>query len=147
VLKHHLSFADSSIVAYVASISASLLGVFAFLLAVYTWLPNTDVGWREALPGAVLGAVVLEASFQTLPLFVRFADVDVTLRTLGGPAILLIWMYVMANVIVFGGELNWWWRERRREGSGAPAQLGPGATALSSRRSRVPPPSAPRHPE
>jgi uncharacterized BrkB/YihY/UPF0761 family membrane protein len=50
-----------------------------------------------------------------LPLFVRFADVDVTLRTLGGPAILLIWLYVMANVIVFGGELNWWWRERQRE--------------------------------
>jgi uncharacterized BrkB/YihY/UPF0761 family membrane protein len=38
----------------------------------------------------------------------------VTLRTLGGPAILLLWLYVMANVIVFGGEINWWWRERRR---------------------------------
>jgi hypothetical protein len=21
----------------------------------------------------------------------------------------------MANVIIFGGELNWWWRERHRE--------------------------------
>jgi uncharacterized BrkB/YihY/UPF0761 family membrane protein len=39
----------------------------------------------------------------------------VTLRTLGGPAILLIWLYVMANVMIFGGELNWWWRERHRE--------------------------------
>jgi len=24
---------------------------------------------------------------------------------------------VMANVIVFGGEINWWWRERRKEAS------------------------------
>jgi hypothetical protein len=24
---------------------------------------------------------------------------------------------VMANVIVFGGELNWWWRERRKAAS------------------------------
>ena len=71
--------------------------------------------WREALPGAILGAVVLEVSFQALPVFVRYADVNVTLRTLGGPAILLIWIYVMANVIIFGGELNWWWRERKRE--------------------------------
>jgi uncharacterized BrkB/YihY/UPF0761 family membrane protein len=147
VLTHHLSFADSSVVAYIASISASLIGVFAFLLAVYTWLPNTEVGWREALPGAVLGAVVLEASFQTLPLFVRLADVDVTLRTLGGPAILLIWLYVMANVIVFGGELNWWWRERHRARAEAPAQHGHGASEPSSSRSPVPPPSASHPPE
>ena len=113
-LKHNAGFARSTAVAYVVSVGASLAGIFLFLLAVYVWLPNTRVGLREALPGAVAAAVVLEASFQALPLFVRFADVNVTLRTLGGPAILLLWLYVMANVIVFGGELNWWWRERRK---------------------------------
>jgi membrane protein len=118
VLKHNLgAFADSPVLAYIVSIGASLSGVFLFLLVVYRWLPNTDVHWEEALPGAVLGAIVLEASFQALPIFVRFADVNVTLRTLGGPAILLLWLYVMANVIVFGGELNWWWRERRKAAS------------------------------
>jgi membrane protein len=117
VLKHNLGFADNPVLAYMVSIGASLAGVFVFLLAVYHWLPNTDVHWEEALPGAVAGAVALEASFQALPIFVRFADVNVTLRTLGGPAILLLWLYVMANVIVFGGELNWWWRERHREAS------------------------------
>jgi hypothetical protein len=29
----------------------------------------------------------------------------------------------MANVIVFGGELNWWWRERARAAAGAPLPL------------------------
>jgi membrane protein len=116
VLKHNLgAFADSPALAYAVSIGASLVGVFVFLLAVYRWLPNTHIQFREALPGAITGALVLEASFQALPVFVRFADVNVTLRTLGGPAILLIWLYVMANVIVFGGELNWWWRERQKE--------------------------------
>jgi membrane protein len=116
VLKHNLgAFADSPVLAYIVSIGASLTGVFLFLLAIYRWLPNTRVELQEALPGALVGAVVLEASFQGLPIFVRLADVNVTLRTLGGPAILLLWLYVMANVIVFGGELNWWWRERRKE--------------------------------
>ena len=124
-LRHNLgAFANSPVLAYVVSIGASLVGVFFFLLAIYRWLPNTSVHWREALPGAVLGAVVLEASFQALPTFVRFADVNVTLRTLGGPAILLIWLYVMANVIVFGGEVNWWWRERRKETAESPALAG-----------------------
>jgi membrane protein len=115
VLKHHLRFADSAAVADIVSFGASLAGVFVFLLVIYRWLPNIHVSFREALPGAVTGALVLEASFLVLPFFVRHASVNVTLRTLGGPAILLLWMYVMANVIVFGGELNWWWRERRRE--------------------------------
>jgi uncharacterized BrkB/YihY/UPF0761 family membrane protein len=47
----------------------------------------------------------------------------VTLRTLGGPAILLLWLYLMANVIVFGGEVNWWWRERRKETARTPLKL------------------------
>jgi membrane protein len=148
VLKHDLgAFADSPVLAYIVSIGASLVGVFFFLLTIYRWLPNTDVGWKNALPGAIAGAVALEASFQGLPIFVRLADVNVTLRTLGGPAILLLWLYVMANVIVFGGEINWWWRERNRE---LAAERGPrerdGSSAPSS-RPPVPRPSGPHPPE
>jgi membrane protein len=107
-------FVGNSIVAYIVSIAVSLFGVFIFLLAAYRLLTNAAVTVRDALPGAILGAIVLEASFQVLPVFVRLADVNVTLRVLGGPAILLLWLYVMANVIVFGAELNWWFQERRR---------------------------------
>jgi uncharacterized BrkB/YihY/UPF0761 family membrane protein len=28
-------------------------------------------------------------------------------QAFGGPALLLIWLYLMANVIVFGAEFNW----------------------------------------
>jgi membrane protein len=105
--------AKTAAVAYLLSIVVSLLGVFVFLLFVYRVLPNTRMTIAAALPGAVLAAIVLEASFQVLPVFVRFADVNVTLRVLGSPAILLLWLYVMANVIVLGGEVNWWWQERR----------------------------------
>ena len=110
-------FVSSAAVAYALSIAVSLIGVFAFLLVVYRVLTNAPVTVRDALPGAVAAAIALEASFQVLPIFVRFADVNVTLRVLGGPAILLLWLYVMANVIVLGAELNWW-SARRREAAG-----------------------------
>jgi membrane protein len=100
-------------VAYALSVAVSLLGVFVFLVAVYRLLPNAPVTVHDVLPGAVMGSVILEASFQVLPVFVRLADVNVTLRVLGGPAILLLWLYVMANVIVLGAELNWWVAHRR----------------------------------
>jgi uncharacterized BrkB/YihY/UPF0761 family membrane protein len=117
-------FVGNSVVAYVVTIAVSLLGVFGFLLAVYRLLTNAPVTIRDALPGAILAAIVLEASFQVLPIFVRAADVNVTLRILGGPAILLLWLYLMANVIVFGAEVNWWFQERRklREAGGEPLE-------------------------
>ncbi len=99
--------------AYVLSIAVSLVGVFVFVLAAYRLLTNADVTVRDVLPGAVLAAIVLEASFQIVPIFVRLADVSPVLRVLGGPVILLLWLYVMANVIVFGAELNWWISERK----------------------------------
>jgi uncharacterized BrkB/YihY/UPF0761 family membrane protein len=70
----------------------------------------------------VLAAILLEASFQVLPVFVRLAGVNVTLRVLGGPVILLLWLYLMANVIVFGAELNWWIGERRSPGPDPPVE-------------------------
>jgi membrane protein len=102
------AFLTGSVVAYAVSVVASLVGIFIFLEVVYARLTNADVTSREALPGAVLAAVVLEASFQVLPIFVRYASLNVTQRAFGGPVLLLIWLYLMANVIVFGAELNWW---------------------------------------
>jgi len=114
VLRHYApGFIANYTVAYVLSITVSLVGVFFFVLASYRLLTNADVTVRDVLPGAVLAAVILEASFQIVPVFVRFADISPVLRVLGGPVILLLWLYLMANVIVFGAELNWWQSERR----------------------------------
>jgi membrane protein len=118
-------FVGDPAAAYALSVAVSLVGVFLFLLAVYRLLPNAPVTVRDVLPGAVMGAIVLEASFQILPVFVRLADVNVTLRVLGSPAILLIWLYVMANVIILGAELNWWVAQRRDATSSAELRTPP----------------------
>jgi membrane protein len=116
VLKRYApGFAGSSVAAYVLSIAVSLLGVFTFVLTTYRVLTNAPVTWRDVLPGAIFAAILLEASFQIVPVFVRLADVNPVLRVLGGPAILLLWLYLMANVIVFGAELNWWQAQRRSQ--------------------------------
>jgi membrane protein len=101
-------------VAYGLSIGVSLLAVFLFLVAVYYLLTNVEHSFGDVLPGAVVAAILLEASFQVLPLYVRFSSNVVALKAFGGPALLLVWLYVMANAIVFGAEVNWWLMERRR---------------------------------
>ena len=84
----------------------------------YQRLTNVKLAFREVVPGALVAALALQATFQTLPLFLRFTKEVVALQALGTGALLLVWLYVMANVIVFGAEVNWF-LGRRRE----PAEL------------------------
>jgi membrane protein len=104
----------NSYVAYGLSILISTIGVFVFIVSVYYLLTNAPLRVREVLPGAIFATVLLEASFQALPLYIAFTKENPVLQTFGGPAILLVWLYVMSNVLVFGAEINWW-RSRRAE--------------------------------
>jgi membrane protein len=104
----------NSYVAYGLSVVISTLGVFVFIVSVYYLLTNVPLSLREVLPGAIFATVLLEASFQALPLYIAFTKENPVLQTFGGPAILLVWLYVMSNVLVFGAEINWW-RSRRPE--------------------------------
>ena len=72
------------------------------------------------LPGAITAAVILESTFQLLPVYVNISKHNPVLQTLSGPAILLVWLYVMANVIVLGAEVNWWWAGRGQSSDDAP---------------------------
>ena len=107
-------FISNAAIAYVLSIGVSLMGVFVFLVSCYFFLTNEDLTVREVLPGAIFASILLEATFQVLPLYQRYADLNPALRAFGAPAILLVWLYVMSNVIVLGAEINWW-RARRSE--------------------------------
>ena len=101
-------FFSNDYVAFALSALFSLGALFLFLVVAYYMLPNTDVTLREVMPGAVIGALLLEVTFQTVPVYIRLSHDVVVLQALGGPVILLVWLYLMANVIVFGAEVNWW---------------------------------------
>jgi membrane protein len=107
-------FLSNAAIAYALSIGVSLIGVFVFLVSCYFFLTNEDLTVREVLPGAIFASILLEGTFQVLPLYQRYADLNPALRAFGAPAILLVWLYVMSNVIVLGAEINWW-RARRAE--------------------------------
>jgi membrane protein len=104
-------------VAYVLSLLLSTAAVFAFLVSIYYLLTNEKLVFRDVLPGAILASVLLQVSFQALPLYVALSQREevLTLRALGAPVILLIWLYVMANAIVLGAEVNWWRARGRYE--------------------------------
>jgi len=106
----------NSVVAYVVPVIVSSGAVFAFLLSVYYFLTNVEQTLADLLPGALLTTVFLELTFQALPIYLYLSRDSTPQRAFGGPVILLVWLYVMANVIVLGAEVNWW-RETGRSAS------------------------------
>jgi uncharacterized BrkB/YihY/UPF0761 family membrane protein len=71
--------------------------------------------WREVIPGAIVATVGLESTFQVLPVYLRLSNNVPAAQAFGGPAILLVWLFVMSTIIVFGAEVNWWLSRRERD--------------------------------
>lgn len=127
ILKRYLGLSGNVTTARVIAILVSGLGLFVFLTSAYYVLTNADLTVREVLPGSITAAVILEATFQLLPVYVDISKHNPVLQTLSGPAVLLVWLYVMANVIVLGAEVNWWRGNRANASDSVPAdarQLG-----------------------
>jgi membrane protein len=94
-------------VALVLTLLLSGAALFVFLVSAYHKLPNARLSWREVLPGAVLVSVSMAATIQLLPLFVFLTSEIVALQVLGTTFLLLVTLYVLAIMIVFGATLNY----------------------------------------
>jgi membrane protein len=116
VLKRYVpGLAGSPVAAYALSVVISTIAVFAFLLSAYHRLTNVKLRWREVLPGTIVATLGLESTFQVLPVYLRLSNNVPAAQAFGGPVILLVWLYVMSIVIVFGAEVNWELSRRRNE--------------------------------
>jgi membrane protein len=102
------------LLSYVYALLVSTALLLGLTWSLYRLLTNTPLSWRETLPGAIAAAILLQASFQVLPVFVRLSNELIALQAYGGLVLLLVWLYVMANILVLGAEVNWWLSRGRR---------------------------------
>ena len=105
--RHEPGELSSSFVPYLISLAFSSAGSFLFLMVVYRVLTNVDLHRGDVWPGALFGTVLFQVSFQAVPLYLQRADLLFAMRAFGGLVLLLVWLYLMANVIVLGAEINW----------------------------------------
>ena len=138
VLKRYApGFVGNPIVAYVLSVAVSLARRLRLPPSVYYVLTNVGLDVREVLPGAVVAAVAARGDVpDRCRSSCAMSKHNPVLQALGGPAMLLVWLYVMANVIVFGAEVNWWRqsaaRRRAEAGAGRVAERYSGSSAAAS---------------
>jgi membrane protein len=94
-------------VSFVVSFATGVTGTFVVLGVIYFTLTNASLTWREVLPGAALGAVAIQVTFQVVPLFLRLTSDSLAVQMLGSTVLLLLWFYVLALIVVFCAEINW----------------------------------------
>ena len=114
--RHVPHLIDLKLVPYVGTLAATSAGVFLVLMVVYRVLTNVELHLRDVWPGALVSTILFQALFSALSLYLRFSDQLLALRAFGGLVLLLVWLYLMMNVIILGAEINWWqWSRHQPE--------------------------------
>ncbi len=82
--------------------------VLTVLIAfIYRTAPNVHVPLRQALPGALLATVLIEAVTLAFPLYSRLsAEVSTLGRGLAVALVLLGWLYLVAHILLLGAYFN-----------------------------------------
>jgi hypothetical protein len=87
------------------AIAIPLLLSFLMFLFIYWLLPNRHVELRYTWPGALIAAVAFEAvKFGFTIYLANFNDYEIY-GSLAGAMVLLFWVFVSSNIMLFGAEV------------------------------------------
>ncbi len=77
---------------------------------IYKFVPSITVRLRDAIPGAVVGALLFEVLKYGFAVYLRnFSQYDAIYGSLGAVIALLFFIYLSACVLLFGGEIAAEW--------------------------------------
>jgi membrane protein len=126
--------------------------VFAFA-ALLKFLPDARVAWRDALIGGLVAAVLFSAGKKLFALYLAHAGMANSFGAAGSLAVLLMWLYFSAAVLLLGAEFaaargrlhdprGAWGLGRARAPAGSRAMLA-SVLAASTAASKTSPGAAP----
>lgn len=98
---------------------ASPLSLFFLLLVLYRFLPACAVSWRSQLPGAAVGAVAIEVLKWGFAFWARHsAGVGAVPRSVLSIVLILVWLGLLSQAILYGAAVNVVLQDRRRRRAG-----------------------------
>ena len=103
-----------SLLPILGTLASLLVYVLAFAF-LYHYLPDRRVGWRQALWGGVITAVLFSAGRYAIGLYIAQASPGSAYGTMGTLVILLVWIYYATLVFFVGALITAVIDERARE--------------------------------
>lgn len=108
-------------------------GLSATLFAMlYKWLPRVLIGWRDVWLGAVITALLFSVGKWGIGLYIGRSSVASGFGAAGSLAVLMLWVYFSAQIVLFGAEISSVYA--RRHGSLRDASSAAGAAIAAEPR-------------
>jgi membrane protein len=100
------SIGNESVVMQIVGMLVSLAVLSVIFAAIFKYLPDTDVKWSDVWAGALLTAVLLEVGKTLLGLYLGSKNPGSAFGAASALAVLLVWIYYSAMLVLLGAELT-----------------------------------------
>jgi membrane protein len=97
---------SEGVIMQLVGIAVSLSVLTVIFAAIYRYLPDTDVAWRDVWIGALLTAVLLEVGKVLLGLYLGSKNPGSAFGAASALAVILVWIYYAAMLVLLGAELT-----------------------------------------
>ena len=110
------------------------MGVITLLFAaLFKVMPDAKISWRSVWVGAAVTAVLFVLGKFLIGFYLGKSNPGQAYGAAGSLAVLLLWVYYSALILLFGAEFTETWAERRGEG----IEPEPGAVRVRREKQRV----------
>jgi membrane protein len=106
---HEVLFRDTPLagaLVQLGQLSFSFLIVAAISAVVFKYVPDTNMGWRPIVRGAVLTSLLFNVGNALVGLYLGRATVSQAYGAAGSAVVVLLWLYFSAQMFLFGAELT-----------------------------------------
>jgi membrane protein len=95
----------------------------------FKWVPDAHIAWRDARVGGAFTALLFTLGKILIGLYLTRSDPGSAFGAAGALAVILVWIYYSAMILLFGAEFTETWATER----GAGVEPRPGAVRTARR--------------
>jgi membrane protein len=131
---------DIAVVSWLIDALVALVVISTLVALIYKILPDAKVAWRDVWVGAVATAILFMIGKYLIGLYIGKASVGSAFGAAGSLAVLLVWIYYSAQIVLLGAEFTRVYANRFGEKVRPSRQAIPARSAAAAHR--PPPPEA-----
>ena len=122
----------------VAAAVISFIVVLGLFTAIFKYLPDATIAWKDALIGAGVTTVLFIIGKAAIDIYLARSKMESQFGAAAAFAVLLVWVYYTSLILLYGAEFTQVWA--KRFGDGVTPE--PGAVRVSRKLQRVDEPSS-----
>jgi membrane protein len=100
------AFGDVAILSWAIDAVVALAVISTLMALIYKILPDAEVAWRDVWVGAVATGVLFMLGKYLIGVYIGRASVGSAFGAAGSLAVLLVWIYYSAQIVLLGAEFT-----------------------------------------